>query len=68
MPPATTPLALNREYGHRVRDIEHGVFTPLVPVFFNWGHGVRATVFYRHLADMLATHALGTGLHSQTIS
>ena len=44
-----------REYGHRVRDIEHRVFTPLV---FTSTGGMRreATVFYRRLADLFATH------------
>ena len=47
--------AKKREYGHRVRDIEHGVFTPLV--FTSTGSmGREATVFYRCLADLLATH------------
>ena len=47
--------AKKREYGHRVRDLEHGVFTPLV--FTSTGSmGCEATVFYRRLADLLATH------------
>ena len=47
--------AKKREYGHRVRDIEHGVFTPLV--FTSTGSmGWEATVFYRCLADLLATY------------
>ena len=50
--------AKKREYGHRVRDIEHGVFTPLV--FTSTGGmgvmGLEATVFYRRLADLLASH------------
>ena len=47
--------AKKREHGHRVRDIEHGVFTPLV--FTSTGSmGCEATVFYRRLADLLATH------------
>ena len=47
--------AKKHEYGHRFRDIEHGVFTPLV--FTSTGSmGREATVFYRHLADLLATH------------
>ena len=66
MLPATAPLALNLpinvtrmrrsvNMGHRVRDIEHGVFTPLV--FTSTGSmGREATVFYRRLADLLATH------------
>ena len=47
--------AKKRGYGHQVRDIEHGVFTPLV--FTSTGDmGHEATVFYRCLADLLATH------------
>ena len=61
--PATAPLAFllsiedakKQEYGHQVRDIEHGVFTPLV-FTSTGGMGHEATVFYRHLADLLATH------------
>ena len=53
------------EYGHRVRDIEHGVFTPLV-FSSTGGMGCEATVFYRRLADMLTTH-WGQD-YSQTIS
>ena len=45
--------AKKREYGHRVRDIEHGVFTPLV-FTSTGGMGRKATVFYRRLADLLA--------------
>ena len=51
--------AKKREYGHRVRDIEHGVFTPLVFTSTQGGMGVmglEATVFYRRLADLLASH------------
>ena len=44
-----------REYGHQVRDIEHGVFTPVV-FTSTGGMGHEATAFYRHLADLLATH------------
>ena len=33
--------AKKRQYGHRVRDIEHGIFTPLVITSnFYWWHGV----------------------------
>ena len=47
--------AKKREYGHRVRDIEHGVFTPLV--FTSTGSmGREAIVFYRRFSDLLATH------------
>ena len=47
--------AKKREYGHRVRDVEHGVFTPLV-FTSTGGMGREATVFYHRLADLLATH------------
>ena len=43
------------EYDHQVRDIEHRILTPLV--FTSAGDmGHEATVFYRHLADLLDTH------------
>ena len=35
--------------------MEHGVFTPLV-FTSTGGMGREATVFYRRLADLLATH------------
>ena len=66
MSSVTTPLALSlpinitrmprsMNNGHSIRDIEHGVFTPLV--FTSTGSiGCKATVFYRCLADLLATH------------
>ena len=47
--------ANKREYGHRVREVEHGVFTPLV-FTSTGGMGREATVFYKRLADLLATH------------
>ena len=47
--------AKKHEYGHLVRDIEHGVFTPLVYTSTR-GMGCEATVFCRHLAGLLATH------------
>ena len=42
-----------REYGQRVRDVEHGCFTPLV---FTTGGGMarEATVFFKRLASMLS--------------
>ena len=43
--------AKKREYGKRVREIEHGVFTPLV-LFTIPGLGIEATTFYKHLAAM----------------
>ena len=42
-----------RAYGQRVREIEHGVFTPLV-FSTSGGMGREATTFYKRLADMLA--------------
>ena len=45
--------AKKREYGQRVRDIERGVFTPLV-LSTNGGMGKEATTFYKRLADMIA--------------
>ena len=45
--------AKKREYGQRVRDVEHGVFTPLV-LSTNGGMGKEATTFYKRLADMIA--------------
>ena len=44
-----------REYGQRVRDVEHGVFTPLV-LTSTGGMGQEATVFYKRLADLLCSH------------
>ena len=42
-----------REYGQRIRDIEHSVFTPLV--FSTSGAmGREATTFYKRLADLLS--------------
>ena len=42
------------EYGRRVREIEHGSFTPLVFTSVG-GMAGEATVFYRRLASLLAT-------------
>ena len=42
-----------RAYGQRVRDVECGVFTPLV-FSTTGGMGREATTFYKRLADMLA--------------
>ena len=39
-----------REYAQRVREVEHGVFTPLV-FTTTGGMGREATTFYRRLAD-----------------
>ena len=45
--------AKKREYGQRVREVEHGVFTPLV-LSTNGGMGTEATTFYKRLADLIA--------------
>ena len=45
--------AKKREYGQRVREVERGVFTPLV-LSSNGGMGKEATTFYKRLADMIA--------------
>ena len=46
--------AKKREYGQRVREIERGVFTPLV--LSTWGGmGKEAATFYKRLADLLAS-------------
>ena len=42
-----------RAYGQRIRDIEQGVFAPLV-FSTTGGLGQEATTFYKRLADMLA--------------
>ena len=46
--------AKKREYGQRVREIERGVFTPLV-LSTTGGMGREATTFYKRLADMIAS-------------
>ena len=45
--------AKKREYGQRVREVERGVFTPLV-LSANGGMGKEVATFYRRLADMIA--------------
>ena len=42
-----------RAYGQRIRQIEQGVFTPLV-FSSTGGIGREATIFYKRLADLLA--------------
>ena len=42
-----------REYGQRVRDVERGVFTPIV-FTTTGGMGREAATFYKRLADMIA--------------
>ena len=41
--------AAKREYGQRVREVEHGVFTPLVLTTGKMGR--KASTFYKRLAD-----------------
>ena len=48
-----------REYGQRVRDVEHGVFIPLV-LTSTGGMGREATVFYKRLADLRTLFSLGS--------
>ena len=43
-------LAKKREYAQRVREVEHGVFTPLV-LSTTGGMGREAETFYKRLAD-----------------
>ena len=45
--------AKKREYGQRVCEVEHGVFTPPV-LSSNGGMGKEAIKFYKRLADMIA--------------
>ena len=45
--------AKKRQYGQRVREMEHGVFTPLV-FSSTGGMGREAITFYKRLADMLS--------------
>ena len=45
--------AKKREYGQRIREVERGVFTPLV-LSTTAGMGRDATTFYKRLADMIA--------------
>ena len=44
--------AKKRDYGQRVREVERGVFTPLV-LSTNGGMGKEAATFYKRLADMI---------------
>ena len=43
-----------REYGPRVREVEHGTFTPLV-MSSTGGLSREASTFYKHLASLIAT-------------
>ena len=43
-----------REYTHRVCEVEHGVFTPLV-LSTTGGMGREAATFYKRLADRIST-------------
>ena len=45
--------AKKREYGQRIRDVERGVFTPLV-LSSTGGMGNEATASYKRLANMIA--------------
>ena len=49
--------AKKREYGQRVLDVEHGVFTPLV-LSTTGGMGREATTFYKRLAREISPTAL----------
>ena len=40
-------------HGERVREVKHGVFTPLV-LYTTGGLGVEATTFYKRLADLIS--------------
>ena len=44
-----------RAYGQRIREVEQGVFTPLV-FSTTGGMGREATTFYKRLGNMLASH------------
>ena len=46
--------AKKKEYGERVRDIEHSVFSPLV-LSTTGGLGREATTFYKRLADLISS-------------
>ena len=48
----THEQAKKREYGQRIRDVEHGVFTPLFST--SGAMGREATIFYKRLADLLS--------------
>ena len=45
--------AKKQEYGQRIGEVEHGIFTPLV-LSTSGGMGREAMTFYKHLADMIA--------------
>ena len=45
--------AKKREYGERVREVEHGVFTPLV-LSTTGSLGREATTFYKRLANLIS--------------
>ena len=46
--------AKKREYGERVHEVEHGVFTPLV-LSTTGSLGCEATTFYKHLVNLIST-------------
>ena len=43
-----------RHYNHRIMNIEHGTFTPLV-FSVNGSTGKECSMFHKHLAEMIAT-------------
>ena len=43
-----------RAYGQRIREVEHGSFT-LIVLSATGGMAQEATMFYKHLASLLAT-------------
>ena len=48
-----TRIGKKQQYSQRVKEVEHGVFTPLV--FSTTGGMAReCSTFYRHLADMIS--------------
>ena len=44
----------HRAYGQRIREVEHGSFTPIV-LSVTGGMAQEATMFYKCLASLLAT-------------
>ena len=54
-----------REYGGRVREVEHASFTPIV-FATTGGMGKEATMFYKHLANLLANKK--DGQYSTTLA
>ena len=50
-----------RAYGQHIRQIEHGVFTPLV-FLSTGGIGREATIFYKRIVDLLGDCPVNNGL------